>query len=45
MKKISTSGRLTSPVDVSKAVRYLVERGDVTGRILEVDPDLIESTL
>ncbi len=45
MKRISTSRELTSPGEVSRAVRYLIERGDVTGRIIEVDPGFIESSL
>jgi len=38
MRKITPSGKLTPPSEVSAAVRHLMERGDVTGRIVEVDP-------
>lgn len=38
MRKISPSGKLTPPLEVANAVCYLIERGDVTGRIVEVDP-------
>jgi len=45
MKSISTSGKLTPPSNVSRAIRSLVERGDVTGRIIKVDPEFLGSDL
>jgi 3-oxoacyl-[acyl-carrier protein] reductase len=45
MKRIAGSGELTSPNEVARAVRFLAERGDVTGRIVEVDPGFIDSSL
>jgi NAD(P)-dependent dehydrogenase (short-subunit alcohol dehydrogenase family) len=38
MAKVAPSGKLTTPSEVSAAVCYLLERGDVTGRVVEVDP-------
>jgi NAD(P)-dependent dehydrogenase (short-subunit alcohol dehydrogenase family) len=45
MKKIAPSGKLTDPDEVAEAVLYLVERADVTGRIVEVDPTFIKSAI
>ena len=45
MRKITPSGKLTPPGEVATAVRYLLDRGDLTGRIVEVDPKFIPSSL
>jgi len=45
MKRISPSGELTPPMEVSSAVCYLIERGDVTGRVVEVDPAFVRSSI
>ena len=44
-RKVSPSGELTPPTEVSNAVCYLIERGDVTGRIVEVDPKFHRSSI
>ena len=45
MRKIAPSGKLTKPEEVAQAVVYLIERPDVTGRIVEVDPTFIRSLI
>jgi NAD(P)-dependent dehydrogenase (short-subunit alcohol dehydrogenase family) len=45
MKKISPSGELTQPTEVASAVCYLIDRGDVTGRVVEVDPAFHRSSV
>ncbi len=45
MKKISSSGCLTSPVEVATAVVHLANRGDITGRLVRVDPIFNPSSL
>ncbi|MGA1794203.1 MAG: SDR family NAD(P)-dependent oxidoreductase [Thermoplasmatota archaeon] len=45
MRRITPSGKLTPPSEVSAAVRFLIERGDVTGRVIEVDPNFHPSSV
>lgn len=45
MRKIAPSGKLTKPEEVADAVVYLIERPDVTGRIVEVDPTFIRTSI
>ncbi|MFO8051269.1 MAG: SDR family oxidoreductase [Thermoplasmatota archaeon] len=39
MRKVAASGKLTRPEAVASAVRYLIERPDITGYDLKVDPE------
>ncbi|MBN1389676.1 MAG: SDR family oxidoreductase [Candidatus Thermoplasmatota archaeon] len=45
MRRAAPSGKLTSPLEVASAVRYLLETGDVSGKVIEVDPTFNISSL
>ncbi|MEA3560090.1 MAG: SDR family oxidoreductase [Candidatus Thermoplasmatota archaeon] len=45
MRKIAPSGELTAPGQIASAVRFIAERPDVTGRIIEVDPEFKQQSI
>lgn len=45
MRRVALSGKLTPPEEVAYAVRYLMDMDDITGRVIEVDPTFVVSSV